>query len=64
MVYSIINEEPLQLSVLNEDVSEELEAIVHKCLAKDSNERYQSIDDLLVDFKQSSKEVEISFDES
>jgi serine/threonine protein kinase/tetratricopeptide (TPR) repeat protein len=64
MVYSIINEEPLQVSVLNEDISTELEEIVHKCLTKNVDERYQTVDDLLVDFKGFSKELDISFDES
>jgi tetratricopeptide (TPR) repeat protein len=64
MVYSIINEEPLPVSVLNEDVSAELEKIVNKCLVKDPDERYSTIDDLLADFKGFSKELNISFDES
>jgi serine/threonine protein kinase/Tfp pilus assembly protein PilF len=64
MVYSIINEEPLPVSVLNEDVSKELEEIVKKCLAKDSCDRYHTIYELLVDFKSFSKEIDISFDES
>jgi tetratricopeptide (TPR) repeat protein len=64
MVYSIINEEPLPVTAINEDVSSELEEIVNKCLAKSPEERYQSIDDLLADFNEFSKELEISFDES
>jgi serine/threonine protein kinase len=64
MVYSIINEKPLSVSVLNEDVSEELEEIVNKCLAKNVDERYQTVNDLLADFKGFSKELDISFDES
>jgi serine/threonine protein kinase/tetratricopeptide (TPR) repeat protein len=64
MVYSIINEQPLSVKVLNEDVSEELEQIINKCLVKDVESRYQTIDDLLADFKSFSKELDISFDES
>jgi len=64
LIYTILNEEPLPVTVLNEDVPAELEQIVHKCLAKDPQERYQTIDDLLVDFKGFSKELDISFDES
>jgi tetratricopeptide (TPR) repeat protein len=64
VVYSIINEEPLSLSVLNEDISAELEQIVKRCLAKDVDKRYQTVDDLLADFKVFSKELDISFDES
>ena len=33
-------------------------------MAKDVNDRYQTIDDLLLDFKDLSKEFDISFDES
>jgi len=64
LIYSILNEDPLPVTVLNEDVSVELEHIVHKCLAKDPEDRYQTIDDLLLDFKGFSKELDISFDES
>jgi len=64
MIYSIINEDPVPVSNLNEDVSTELETIVHKCLAKNVNERFQTIDDLLADFRGFSKEYDISFDES
>jgi serine/threonine protein kinase/predicted Zn-dependent protease len=64
MIYSIINEEPLSVSVLNEDVPTELEEIVSKCLAKNPQDRYQTIDELLVDFKGFSKDLDISFDES
>jgi serine/threonine protein kinase len=64
MIYSIINEEPLPVSVLNEDVSAELEQIVNKCLVKNPDERFQTIDDLLAEFAVFSKEFDISFDES
>jgi serine/threonine protein kinase/Tfp pilus assembly protein PilF len=64
MIYSIINEDPVPVSNLNEDVSAELKAMVHRCLAKNGKERYQTIDDLLLDFKSFSKKINISFDES
>jgi serine/threonine protein kinase len=51
MIYSIINEQPTQISRLNENVSSDLEQIIDKCLAKDPDERYQTIGDLLVDLK-------------
>jgi serine/threonine protein kinase len=64
VVYSIINEEPLVITSLKEDVSPELDSIINKSLAKNPEECYQTIDDLLADFKNFSKEVDISFDES
>jgi len=64
MVYSIINEEPLPVSVSNEDVSAELEQIVNTCLAKNPDDRFQTIHDILADFKSFSKEFDISLDES
>ncbi len=64
MVYSIINEEPLPVNVLNEDISVELETIVMKCLAKNADERYSTIDELLIDFKPFSHEAAVSVDES
>jgi serine/threonine protein kinase/tetratricopeptide (TPR) repeat protein len=64
MIYSIINEQPLPPTVLNEDISSELEQIINKCLAKNPEERYQSIDELLADFKGVSQDLDISFDKS
>ena len=64
IIYSLINEEPLPVSVLNEDISQELESIVQKCLTKNPDERYQTIEELLIDFKPFSREAAISVDES
>jgi non-specific serine/threonine protein kinase len=51
VVYSILNEEPQPVSSLCTDVPLVLETIVHKALAKKSDERYQRISDLLVALK-------------
>jgi TolB-like protein/predicted Zn-dependent protease/predicted Ser/Thr protein kinase len=51
IIYSIINEEPQRIARFNNRVSEKLEAIVFKALAKDRDERYQHIDDLMADIK-------------
>ncbi|MEZ5364541.1 MAG: protein kinase [Bryobacterales bacterium] len=49
MLYSILNEEPKPLTALRSRLPVELDWIVDKCLAKDPTERYQSMDDLILD---------------
>ncbi len=51
VIYSIINEEPAPLTSVRSDVPMELERIVGKCLEKQPSQRYQGIDDLLVDLR-------------
>jgi serine/threonine-protein kinase len=46
VIYSIINEEPKQLSELNKKVPSILQQIINKCLKKNPNERYKSIEEL------------------
>jgi tetratricopeptide (TPR) repeat protein/predicted Ser/Thr protein kinase len=58
IVYSIINEEPQPVARYNNQVSSELERIVFKALAKDKEERYQHIDDLLADLRHEKKRLE------
>ncbi len=58
IVYSILNEEPPPLTSLRSDVPMELERIVNKCLAKNANERYQSLSDMLVDLRKLRKDLE------
>jgi len=58
IVYSIINEEAQPLARYNNQVSAELERIVFKALAKDKEERYQHIDDLLADLRHEKKSLE------
>jgi serine/threonine protein kinase len=48
MIYSILNEEPKQLT----EVPKEFQQIINRCLSKNPSERYQSIDELLDDLKQ------------
>jgi len=58
IVYSIINEEPQPVVRYNNKVSADLERIVSKALAKDKEERYQHIDDLLADLRREKKSLE------
>ncbi len=58
IVYSIINEEAQPVARYNNQVSSELERIAFKSLAKDKEERYQHIDDLLADLRHEKKSLE------
>ena len=60
VVYSIINETQDALTGLRAGVPMELEWIVNKALAKDANERYQHMDELLVDLKRLKKDSDSS----
>jgi serine/threonine protein kinase/tetratricopeptide (TPR) repeat protein len=55
IINSIMTEEPQLLSRYNNRVSTELERIVSKALAKDKEERYQHVDDLLADLRREQK---------
>ena len=56
IVYSLMNEEPEPLTAVRTGVPKELERIVDKCLTKDRDDRYQRVDDLLVDLRGLQKE--------
>jgi serine/threonine protein kinase/Tfp pilus assembly protein PilF len=58
IVYSIINEEPQPIARFNNQASAKLEDMVFKALAKDKDERYQHIDDLLADLRREKKSLE------
>ncbi len=47
ILYSIVNDDPIPPSELNDDISRELERITLKCLRKDPGERYPTTDLLL-----------------
>jgi eukaryotic-like serine/threonine-protein kinase len=51
VLYSIVSENPPPLTAVRTDVPVELEKIVGKALAKDARERYQHVDDFLVDLR-------------
>ncbi|MCZ6704057.1 MAG: tetratricopeptide repeat protein, partial [Ignavibacteria bacterium] len=46
IIYSILNDEPKPIKDLRSDVPKELEDIVLKAMAKNQDERYQSVDEL------------------
>ena len=58
VMYSILNEESQPLTSLRTGVPLELEKIVNKCLSKDSSDRYQHADELIVDLRHLKKESE------
>jgi len=58
VTYSIVNENPDPISEFRLDLPLELETIVNKCLEKNSEDRYQHADDILVDLRKIVKESE------
>lgn len=51
VIYSILNEDPAKLTVLNPDVTDDLEQIVEKAMNKNPNERFQNVVELLDSLK-------------
>ena len=49
VAYQIVHEDPEPIAALRSDVSMELERIANKCLEKEPANRYQHVDELLVD---------------
>ena len=58
IVYSILNEEPPPLTSIRSDVPMELERIAKKTMQKQRDERYQRVEDMLVDVRSLRKENE------
>ena len=51
VLYAVINEQPKPMTALRVDVPVELDRIVAKALAKDPGDRYQSVEEMLVDLR-------------
>ena len=58
LMYSIINQEPPPIARFNEKAGDELQRIVSKALAKDREERYQHVDDMLADLRRERRALE------
>ena len=57
VIYSILNTEPESMTALRTGVPMELERVVTKALAKNAGERYQHIEEMLVDLKQVARQL-------
>jgi serine/threonine protein kinase/tetratricopeptide (TPR) repeat protein len=58
LMYSLINEDPQPIARFNERVTPEIERIVSKALTKDTEDRYQHVDDLLADLRRERKHID------
>jgi len=51
LIYSIVNDEPEPMARFKSGVGDDLQHIVTRCLAKNSDERFQSVSDLAAELK-------------
>jgi serine/threonine-protein kinase len=51
VIYSILNQDPEPVTALRTGVPMELERIISKCLEKNASDRYQHMDDIIVDLQ-------------
>jgi serine/threonine protein kinase/Tfp pilus assembly protein PilF len=58
LVYSVLNEDPEPVTSLRPGLPEELERFIIKTMAKNPDERYQNINDVLSDLKKLKRELE------
>jgi TolB-like protein/Tfp pilus assembly protein PilF len=57
IVYSIINEEPEFITKVRGEVPAQIESILEKALAKSPEKRFETMEAMLVDLQESSKEI-------
>ncbi len=57
LVYSIINEDPEPVTGLRSGVPMDLERVINKCLEKDAGDRYQQVNEIIVDVRKVEKEI-------
>ncbi len=60
LLYAVVNEQPAPMARYNDKVSPEVERIVAKALAKDLDERYQRVDDMLSDLRRERKHLDLA----
>ncbi|MBN2366898.1 MAG: serine/threonine-protein kinase, partial [Calditrichaeota bacterium] len=58
MLYAILNEEPEPVQKYRSDLSSELLHVLNRALEKDPDERYQSINDMLIDLKRLKRDTD------
>ncbi len=56
-VYSILNENPQPITSLRSGIPLELERILSKCLTKNAADRYQHVDELIVDLRRVKSQI-------
>ena len=59
VIYSILNDEPEPMTGLRTGVPMELERIMNKALLKNAGERYQHVDEMLVDLRSTTRDLEL-----
>lgn len=57
LIYSILNENPEPVTGLRSGIPMEFERVISKCLEKNPDERYQQVEELIVDLKKVKKIV-------
>jgi serine/threonine protein kinase/Tol biopolymer transport system component len=57
MIYSIINEEPEPLQKYRADISSEFLHVINRALEKEPEDRYQTMNDMLIDLHRAKKET-------
>jgi serine/threonine protein kinase/Tfp pilus assembly protein PilF len=57
VIYAIVNSEPIPIEQLRPDISPELKRIIHKTLVKDRTQRYQRMEELLIDLERLGQET-------
>ena len=58
IVYSIVNEEPEPVTALRLEIPTEFDQILQKSFAKEADERYQHVDDMLVELRSLQRKLE------
>jgi serine/threonine protein kinase len=53
MIYAILNDRPIPLSLLRSDIPTHIEHVIERALAKKATERYQNVGEFMQDLKQS-----------